>query len=257
MLPVRPGAWRSRFWPRQATTLPGAALLFMTRGRRTQGERSAATQRALVSTARRLFGDHGYFDTPRDLIVDAARATRGALQYHFPTKEQLFVAVYQSEIELIGGRVRLAHASDLAPLAQVRHAAAAFVEATEDPATRQVVLVDGPSIVPGTELSGALDALFHDVWTVGADSPSEAVRLILDGALFNVALRAAQHRGNVSVLARPWTVSLRSRYRADGACSSQARRAKRLRGPTRRSREPSQARARARRSRPQRPHTDC
>ena len=69
--------------------------------RRTQAERSEATQAALISTARRLFAERGYSGVGTEEIVRAAGVTRGALYHHFDGKAGLFAAVFeQIEAEL-------------------------------------------------------------------------------------------------------------------------------------------------------------
>jgi AcrR family transcriptional regulator len=60
--------------------------------RRTQAERSEATQAALISTARRLFAERGYSGVGTEEIVRAAGVTRGALYHHFDGKAGLYVA---------------------------------------------------------------------------------------------------------------------------------------------------------------------
>src|SRR5919109_2340615 len=63
--------------------------------RRTQAERSATTQGALIQAARELFARDGYAATGREAIVERAGVTRGALYHHFTDKEGLFRAVVE------------------------------------------------------------------------------------------------------------------------------------------------------------------
>ncbi|MGB6306962.1 MAG: TetR/AcrR family transcriptional regulator [Steroidobacteraceae bacterium] len=60
--------------------------------RPTQSERSASTQRAVLDATLGCMRRHGLANTTLQQIEKAARMTRGALLYHFPTKRALFAA---------------------------------------------------------------------------------------------------------------------------------------------------------------------
>ena len=64
--------------------------------RRTQSERSAATQQALLSAARRLWGARGYAEVGTPEIAEAAGVTRGAMYHQFADKTALFLAVLEA-----------------------------------------------------------------------------------------------------------------------------------------------------------------
>src|ERR1700747_838168 len=64
--------------------------------RRTQAERSAATQQALVAAARRLRGERGYAEGSTPEIAEAAGGTRGAMYHQSPDKAALFVSVLET-----------------------------------------------------------------------------------------------------------------------------------------------------------------
>jgi AcrR family transcriptional regulator len=61
--------------------------------RRTQSERSETTRRALIEAAIFVLNDQGYSGATAALIAARAGVTRGALQHHFGTVQDLFVAV--------------------------------------------------------------------------------------------------------------------------------------------------------------------
>ena len=63
---------------------------------RTQPERSAATKAALVSAARRLWGERGYAAASPPEIAEAAGVTRGAMYHQYANKTELFVAVIEA-----------------------------------------------------------------------------------------------------------------------------------------------------------------
>jgi AcrR family transcriptional regulator len=60
---------------------------------RTQEQRSAATRRALVAAARRLWAARGYAEVGTPEIAAAAGVTRGAMYHQFADKAALFLAV--------------------------------------------------------------------------------------------------------------------------------------------------------------------
>ena len=69
---------------------------------RTQKERSAATQEAVLSAARRLWGERGYAGASTPEIAEAAGVTRGAMYHQYANKTELFVAVLEAiETEVI------------------------------------------------------------------------------------------------------------------------------------------------------------
>jgi AcrR family transcriptional regulator len=61
--------------------------------RRTQSERSERTRRALIDATISVLNEQGYTGATAALIASRAGVTRGALQHHFGTVQDLFVAV--------------------------------------------------------------------------------------------------------------------------------------------------------------------
>jgi AcrR family transcriptional regulator len=80
------------------------------------GEESARPMRAdarrnyerIVATAKELFTTHGS-DVPLDDIAKAACVGAGTLYRHFPTRENLFEAVYRDEIGVLADRAYVLH----------------------------------------------------------------------------------------------------------------------------------------------------
>ena len=52
-----------------------------------------------MEVAARLFGKYGFHKTSMDEIARIARKAKGSLYYHFKSKEELFTAVVQVELE--------------------------------------------------------------------------------------------------------------------------------------------------------------
>ena len=74
-------------------------------GRRTQGERTAQTRAALITSARRLFGAEGFAEVGAERIAREAGMTRGALYHQFADKADLFAAVLDEVEAEIAQRV--------------------------------------------------------------------------------------------------------------------------------------------------------
>jgi len=117
--------------------------------RRTQADRSAATRGALVEAGRALFGERGFAGVGTEAIVRRAGVSRGALYHQFADKTELFAAVFEDlEDELsqrLSADVLARGESDL--MAVLRTAIEAWLDLCEEPAVRQIVLLDGPSVL--------------------------------------------------------------------------------------------------------------
>ena len=61
--------------------------------RRTQAERSEATRRRILDAAVGLLGERGYAGLRTGDVAAAAGTSKGALTHHFPSKDELTVAV--------------------------------------------------------------------------------------------------------------------------------------------------------------------
>ena len=117
--------------------------------RRTQTERSAATQRALLTAARRLWGKRGYAEVGTPEIAEAAGVTRGAMYHQFADKPALFLAVLEElEEELmqrLAGAVAAAGPKTAADALYI--AADAWLDIAREPEVRQLILLDAPSVL--------------------------------------------------------------------------------------------------------------
>ena len=117
--------------------------------RRTQEERSAATRGALVAAARRLFGERGYAAVGTPEIAKAAGVTRGAMYHQFADKAALFLAVVESVeqdvTQRLADQVVASGAQD--PARALRAATDAWLEISDEPEVRQIVLLDAPAVL--------------------------------------------------------------------------------------------------------------
>jgi AcrR family transcriptional regulator len=121
----------------------------MEQKRRTQGERSSATREALQSAARRLWSERGYADVGTPEIAREAGVTRGAMYHQFADKTALFLAVLEDVEQRVVDELAAAvvAAGATAPAAVLRVALDAWLTVCVDPEVRQVVLLDGPSVL--------------------------------------------------------------------------------------------------------------
>jgi AcrR family transcriptional regulator len=117
--------------------------------RRTQAERSAATQQALVAAARGLWGERGYAEVSTPEIAASAGVTRGAMYHQFPDKTALFVSVLEAVETDVMGRLAASVAAAMPRTpADVLHVAAdAWLDIAGEPEVRQLVLLDAPNIL--------------------------------------------------------------------------------------------------------------
>ncbi|MCV7280186.1 TetR/AcrR family transcriptional regulator [Mycolicibacterium flavescens] len=106
-----------------------------------------ATRAALITTARRLFVEKGYFSTSIEDIVGASGVgTRGALYHHFEDKRALFQAVFeQVEEDLIAEAAGLEDGGDA--LTRLRSALLRFLDASLTPEVQRILLIDGPAVL--------------------------------------------------------------------------------------------------------------
>jgi AcrR family transcriptional regulator len=116
---------------------------------RTQVERSRATQEALVSAARRLWGERGYAAVSTPEIAEAAGVTRGAMYHQYADKTELFRAVVEAvESDVIRQLTVAVTAAKPGTPAEALHLAAdAWLEIAAEPEVRQLVLLDAPTVL--------------------------------------------------------------------------------------------------------------
>jgi AcrR family transcriptional regulator len=115
--------------------------------RRSQPERSEATQRALVESARDLFASEGYSDTQLDDVVRTAGVTKGALYHHFKGKADLFRAVFEHEQGRLAELVSDAYHRQRDPWKGFFAGCRALLEAQQDPGAQRITLLDAPSVL--------------------------------------------------------------------------------------------------------------
>lgn len=109
-------------------------------------ERATATRDALITAARRLFVEKGYYGTAtEDIVAAAGVGTRGALYHHFADKRALFVAVYeQLQAELLAAASATAQGD---ALSRLRSGVIGLLEASRTPDVQRIMLIDAPAVL--------------------------------------------------------------------------------------------------------------
>ena len=63
-------------------------------------ERAIRTRKAILEAAGAVFDEHGYASTTIAMVLERAEVTKGALYFHFPSKESLAQAVLDEQLPL-------------------------------------------------------------------------------------------------------------------------------------------------------------
>jgi AcrR family transcriptional regulator len=172
--------------------------------RRSQPDRSAATQAALVAAARPLFAVFGFGGVGTETIVRAAGVTRGALYHQFADKTELFAAVYEAIEQDIARQLaeKIAAANATDPIEVMVLGASAWLDACAEPEVQQIVLLDGPAVLGWQRWReigmryglGLVEGLLTHAIEVGRipPQPVSALAHVLVGALDEAALFVAR-----------------------------------------------------------------
>jgi AcrR family transcriptional regulator len=170
---------------------------------RTQAERSAGTRATLVAAARWLWAQRGYAAVGTPEIATAAGVTRGAMYHQFADKADLFAAVLETvEAEVTQRLADVVVAAGVTdPAGALRAAVDAWLDASQDPEVRQIVLLDGPVVLGWIGFRdvamrhglGLTVGLLQAAMDAGQLAPSPVLPLahVLIGALDEAALYAA------------------------------------------------------------------
>ena len=110
-------------------------------------DRGQETREHLVTIATRLFTERGYEGTSIEAVLAEAEVSRGALYHHYNGKETLFSAALDGVYERIDAQLRLATRGERDPLTALRAGCLTWVRLAVDPAVRQILLIDAPSVL--------------------------------------------------------------------------------------------------------------
>ena len=172
--------------------------------------RSESTQRALLHSARELFGARGFAGTSLGEVVQHAGVTKGALYHHFIGKEALFLAVFEEVERDLVIDLRQAAAEQSDPRERLRVGCRAFLKACLNPVVQQIMLLDAPAVL-GWETWREIDschfaALLRSGLEAALPGPHQEALVvsrvqILRGALTEAALLVARSEDQPATLA--------------------------------------------------------
>lgn len=96
--------------------------------RRTRAEKNAATTRALLDAAAAAFAERGYDAATMDEIARRVGLTKGALYYRYRSKEALFLALLDEQLDRYIEELRGAMTSGPSPISDPAAAGEAFAQ---------------------------------------------------------------------------------------------------------------------------------
>ncbi len=193
--------------------------------KRRQAERSADTTRALLTSARALFGKRGYAAVSLNDIVDRAGVTKGAVYHHFRDKRALLKAVVAELEAELANEIRTVIEDIDDPVDQLQAGCQVFLDECLDPIPRRIVLLDAPAVLGWQEARdidmanglGIVVALLERGMTAGSIQ-RQPVRLLAHlflGAAIEAGMLIAHandphaERGLVATPLLAWLESLR------------------------------------------------
>lgn len=166
-----------------------------------QAERRAATTEAILTAARRLFGEQGFAATTVDDIADQADVAKGAVYHHYKTKEALFEAVFDQVSRDLVQEIDRAVRGEKDVLARMVAGTQHYFAATADGATGQIILHDGPAVlgwerwreIDAQHFGGKMPRAIATAMEAGliARQPVEPLARLLLGAMTEAAVACA------------------------------------------------------------------
>jgi len=123
----------------------------------TQSERRAATRTSLITSAEKLFVAQGFEGTSTDDILAAAGVSRGAMYYHFPTKRDVFEAVFVATSDGAIRRSGRAAKKSESPLESLINACLSWLKEVRKPQIATILIDQAPQVL-GWERARDLEA---------------------------------------------------------------------------------------------------
>lgn len=102
---------------------------------------------ALLRAAHDMFGDRGFDRVSLDEVAQAAGVTKGSLYHHFPSKADLFEAVYRAELHRQVRHFGETYAAAGASWAAFQTACFAYLNLVREPNARRIAVVEAPAVL--------------------------------------------------------------------------------------------------------------
>jgi len=132
--------------------------------------KSERTRAVLIREATMLFAEEGFEATRLEDVVKKAGMTKGALYHQFTDKRALFEAVLESQVSEVIRAVQRESAARAGFLGVSSKAAERYVVGLEilisqycEPSTRQILLLDGPTVLGRVRWDELFGAPMRDV----------------------------------------------------------------------------------------------
>lgn len=160
-----------------------------------------STRERILEAALDIFARKGYHDTRLDEIVDESHTSKGAIYFHFPNKERLFLALVDQFADLLERRVTGAIENEPPGMGRVRVA----LEATLDAFSKyrrpaKILLVQAVGLGTSFEnkrleindrFAGLIETYLLEAIEVGdiSEVDTEVVSYAWMGAIYNIVIR--------------------------------------------------------------------
>jgi AcrR family transcriptional regulator len=159
----------------------------MGRAPRSNAEWTAETTARLIAAARAELAARGYAEASVERIAARVGLTKGALYYHFGSKQGLFRAAFRDVERDIVERIEARARARRDPVDALVAGCEAFLDVALDDELRQIALLDAPSVLGWREWR-AIDEEF------GLGSLREGLAACVDaGALVRIDIGALAH----------------------------------------------------------------
>ena len=164
--------------------------------------RSKRTIERVLTVAEKQFSDLGYASVATDALIREVGLTRGALYYHFGSKQGLFEAVVDRVHEAVAAEIRRETAGIDDPWTRFVAGCFTWLDRMTDAARQRILLIDAPAVLgwqrwlefdakhgSQTLAEGLTELVAAGVVEVSSE---EALLHLLSGAMNQAALWVAQ-----------------------------------------------------------------
>ncbi|MEM9623898.1 MAG: TetR/AcrR family transcriptional regulator [Pseudomonadota bacterium] len=184
----------------------------------TNKERREATRLSIVEAARACFSTDGFDATHTDTILERAGVSRGALYHHFPSKRDVFEAVYVAVVEeSIAHTLRAGGRSD-SPVEDLIAACNAWLRLVRKPEVATILIEQGPQVLgwkkardieAASSLAPMRRAIANACAAGEIEVPSvDVTALLINALLAEAALMSLHRKPKVSVALQEASIRL-------------------------------------------------